>query len=332
MTTIGRAHGTGGRSSHLLIEEVFRPLIGGPLLSPDDAATIALRSGAMVVTTDVHVVEPIQFPGGDIGKLAITGVVNDLLTRGAQPRFLTLGFILEEGLLIATLREIVASIGAEMSAHGIALLCADTKVIPARGQPGMMIASTLFGTPLHEEIPLPGPKVGDALLLSGPLGSHGLALLVARESLPFRTTILSDCTSLYAMIAPLFSDREPLHYLRDVTRGGLAGILHELSKQFSVGFELDERAIPVLPTVRAGLTFLGIDPLEVANEGVMLLVVPADQAERLRDRLKAHPQGERAAIVGTVVERGLAPLVVRTEVGGRRAPPWPEALALPRIC
>lgn len=244
---IQQVHGTGGRSTHELVERVFRPHFRNDLLSPHDAAEVKMGSDKLLVTTDTHVVEPIIFPGGDIGKLSATGVINDLLTRGGKPLFLSLGFILEEGLEISDLERILTSLSSVLREHGIRLLCADTKVVPSRGQPGLMIASTLFGEPIADGFEFAGIRPEDVLIVSGPLGSHGLALLQAREKLSFKGNLASDCASLYPLFAPLLEKRERVHYLRDVTRGGLAGILHELARQFEVSFEIEEERIPVLP-------------------------------------------------------------------------------------
>ncbi|PWU20303.1 MAG: hydrogenase expression/formation protein HypE [Bdellovibrio sp.] len=355
------AHGTGGKSSFDLVQKIFKRHLAGPLLSPDDAASFptplsvggeaATGVESLLVTTDTHVVDPIIFPGGDIGKLAITGVVNDLLTRGGRPQFLSLGFVLEEGLPLSSLSQIVASLAKEMNRHEIQLLCADTKVVTAReGKAGLMIASTLFGEPINPNNPnsqvggcstsavaMSGPQVGDHLILTGPLGSHGLAVLQARETLPFQSTISSDCASLFPLLAPLLYENAKINYMRDPTRGGLAGILHELALQFKISFELDESSLPAQPAVRAGLELLGLDLLEVANEGVMLLFVPEAESAAVVERLRMHPLGQAAVVVGKVrpsrpASAVQAPLVMVTALGGRRVVPWPEALNLPRIC
>ncbi len=329
---IGRAHGTGGRSTHKLIEEVFHPLLKNDLLSPNDAAIAPWSSPNLIITTDAHVVDPIIFPGGDIGKLAITGVINDLLTQGGRPLYISLTFILDEGLSLALLKQVVQSIATILTENSICLLCADTKVVPPRGQPGLMISSTLLGEPFSKIPGFPGPKVGDKLIVTSPLGSHGLALLSAREKLPFESSITSDCQSLLPLLTPLLTECRFLHCLRDVTRGGLAGVLHEWSRQYQVGFEIDETLLPIRAEVKAGLELLGIDPLEVANEGVMLMAVAADSVEEVLSRLRVSPLGREACVIGETTISSKTPLIMRTKLGGQRLVAWPEALNLPRIC
>jgi hydrogenase expression/formation protein HypE len=331
-TLIGRAHGTGGRSTHKLIDEIFHPLLQNDLLSPNDAAIVPWNSPNLIVTTDAHVVEPIIFPGGDIGKLAVTGVINDLLTQGGRPLYISLTFILDEGLALSKLKQVVQSIAVVLHENSIRLLCADTKVVPPRGQPGMMISSTLFGEPFCPSQMFHGPKAGDKLIVTASLGSHGLALLSAREKLPFKTSIISDCQSLMPLLAPLLLENRLLHCLRDVTRGGLAGVLHEWSRQHQVGFEIDETQLPVRAEVKAGLDLLGIDLLEVANEGVMLIALAEDSVTEVLAHLRASPMGRESAVIGETKNASKTPLVLRTKLGGRRLVAWPEALNLPRIC
>lgn len=339
MKVITTAHGTGGPSSYDLIEKVFKTCFsefGITSVSENDAAEIQSESKNLIVTTDCHVVDPIIFPGGDIGKLAISGVVNDLLTRGGRPKYLSLGFILEEGLSISTLQIVVRSLASAMRECGIELLCADTKVVPARnGNPGMMISSTLLGHPLRSSLKFSGPQVGDQILVTGPLGSHGLAILQARERLPFRTTIESDCAPLLSLLAPIVMESDAIHYMRDPTRGGVNGVLHELAIQFGVSFELIERENgvgPSIPSVRAGLEILGLDPLEVANEGVMMMFVEPSNAADILARLNHHPLGQSATSIGQVIEKQAHAVTIKTQIGGRRSAAWSEGLSLPRIC
>ena len=330
---ITTAHGTGGRSQFELIEKIFKPHFKNPLLSEHDAAAFQTESTQSLVTTDLHVVEPIIFPGGDIGKLSVCGVINDLLTRGGKPQYMSLGFILEEGLTFETLERIVKSTADVMNEHDIRLLCADTKVIGARSEkPGLMISSTLFGVKVRNELQLDGPQPGDAVLLTNSIGNHGLAILQAREELSFKNVFSSDCKPLYKMIAPIILSTNDIKYMRDPTRGGVAAVLHELAEQFKVGFEIDELSIPIEKDVKIGLNLLGLDPLETANEGVMLMIVRRDQAENLVRQIRQHPDGKQAAVIGRVTPLSTSKLVLNTSVGGRRRVPWPEALNLPRIC
>ena len=329
---VARAHGTGGKSAHQLIDNVFVPALGNPLLSPHDAAELRWNVEHMVVTNDSAVIEPIIFPGGDIGKLAITGGINDLLTRGAEAKFASIGFILNEGLSFSDLKKVLRSMGEELRAHDIAFVCADTKVVPPSGTPGLMINTTLIGERINPSFWLPGISTGDALVVTGSLGTHGLALLQARQGLPFKTVFHSDCASLVPLLRNAFKESAPMHYLRDVTRGGLAGVLHELARQFSVSFMLNETSLPVEPAVQAGLSMLGIDALEVANEGVMLVVIAQEYAGNFVHQLRQHPLGKDAALIGYATERSQSAVNMTTAIGGRRVVPWPEALNLPRIC
>jgi hydrogenase expression/formation protein HypE len=281
----------------------------------------------------MHVIDPIIFPGGDIGKLSICGVINDLLTRGGRPQFLSLGFILEEGLDIEILEKILKSMAEVLTAHDIKLLCADTKVVASRSaQPGLMIGSTLLGEKIRNHLQLSGPQVGDAILLTGAIGQHGLAVLQAREQLSFKNTYSSDCKALYSLLQPILLKTDAIHYMRDPTRGGVSAVLHELAAQFNISFEIEESSLPVDNDVRTGLSLLGLDVLETANEGVMLLIVDALQADNLLQEIRQHADGNKAARIGSVTPASDFRLILRTVIGGQRRVPWPEALNLPRIC
>jgi hydrogenase expression/formation protein HypE len=327
-----RAHGTGGRSTHELIRKIFLPYLDNDHLSPNDAAEIPWTSKNLVITTDTTVVDPLIFPGGDAGKLAMTGGINDLLTRGARPQYASMGFVLSENLSFDVINQILKSISVELESHKIKFVCADTKVISSSEKPSMMINTTLLGSPINPNFHLRGIQNGDALVLTGNLGNHGLAILQARQNLPFKTVFESDCTSLFSLLEPEIQNATPMSYMRDVTRGGLAGILHELAKQFKVGFQLNESRLPIQRAVRSGLSLLGIDPLEVANEGVMLITVPETHVDQLIMNLHSHPLGRSAVKVGQTVNTSDTPLVLKTTVGGERIINWPEALNLPRIC
>lgn len=331
---ISRIHGTGGRSTQELIAKIFHPYLKNPKLSPHDAAICRMGSEEFLVTTDCHVVEPLFFPGGDIGKLAITGVINDLLTQGGRPQFMSLGFILEEGLAFETLRRVLESMKAVLASHEIQLLCADTKVVPARNQnPGLMIASTLWGSRLHPDRKFPGPQIGDAILSTSFIGAHGIAVLQAREQLAFRGQIESDCASLFPLLAPILADNNlSIHFMRDPTRGGVAGISHEICKEFEIGIEFWEEALPLRPPVRAAMELLGLDVLEVPNEGVMILFVPPSSSEEILRILRTHTLGAGAAQIGEVQKKSASKVTLRTRIGGNRKVPWTDALNFPRIC
>jgi hydrogenase expression/formation protein HypE len=339
MKRITTSHGTGGPSSFDLIENIFKKCFreaGIRQVPSHDAAEFKTQTGELIITTDSHVIEPIIFPGGDIGKLAVSGVVNDLITRGGKPKYLSLGFILEEGLAFSTLQTILRSMASVMKECEIELLCADTKVVPVRNEnPGMMISSTLLGEPIRAGIRLPGPKIEDQIIVTGPIGTHGLAILQAREKLPFRTTIHSDCAPLLSLLTPLFLNFDSIHYMRDPTRGGLSGVLHELSIQFGISFELTESPTgigPTLPAVRAGLEILGLDPIDVANEGVMVIFAESSDTDSILQQLRLHPLGRHALSIGRVIEKQSHAVTLKTQIGGRRGVAWNEGLSLPRIC
>ncbi len=327
-----RAHGTGGKSTHELINKLFLPYLKNDQLSPHDAAQVDWPEGNLLVTTDTTVVDPLIFPGGDAGKLSMTGGINDLLTRGAKPKFASMGFVLSEDLPFGIINQILKSISQELATHEIKVICADTKVITSKEKSTLMINTTLIGSMINPHFQLRGIQKGDALIVTGSLGTHGLAILQARQKLPFKTVFESDCASLFSLLEPEIQRETPISYMRDVTRGGLAGILHELAGQFNIGFELSETSLPIQPAVRSGLSLLGIDPLEVANEGVMLVTIPQDHAKELLTSLKRHPLGKFAAQVGIAVESSRTPVVMTTAIGGKRIITWPEALNLPRIC
>lgn len=329
---ITRAHGTGGKSTHDLIQKLFLPFLKNDQLSPNDAAEIKWESDRFVVTTDSTVIDPLIFPGGDAGKLSITGGINDLLTRGARPQYASMSFVLSEELSFEVLTQILKSISQELTTHNIKVVCADTKVISSSEKPTLIINTTLFGSLINPNFQLRGIEKGDAIVVTGGLGTHGLAILQARQNLPFKTVFESDCTSLLSLLEPEIQAGTPISYMRDVTRGGLAGILHELARQFEVGFRLDESSLPVQPAVRSGLSLLGIDPLEVANEGVMLITLPENHVYSLITNLHRHKLGKFATRVGRAVESSRTPLLMNTSIGGERIVPWPEALNLPRIC
>lgn len=314
-------HGNGGKSSQQLIHEFFVPIFKNDLLSPHDAAEVQLNSKDLIITTDAHVIDPIIFPGGDIGKLALCGVINDLLTRGGKPQYLTLNFILETGLSFDKLSTILESMKEVLRAHEIKLVAADTKVVPARGEPGLMIASTLMGQPIQPNYKFKEVLPKQKIYLNKTIAEHGLTLLNEREKLPFKMDIKSDCRSLYSEFESHFLNLAPISYLRDCTRGGVATILHELARQFNVTFEIEEEKIPLLPQVQAALSFLGLDPLEVANEGVMLIL--ADEN---------WPAPSSWIEIGKIKERDLVPLILKTKIGGERIVTYPDSTRFPRIC
>lgn len=337
MTTEERvllAHGGGGLLSARLVRDVFLPAFDNPELRRlGDSALIDLGTTRLAFTTDAYVVSPRFFPGGDIGTLAVAGTVNDLAVVGAVPRYLSCSFVLEEGLPIDDLRRIAQSMAATAAEAGILLVTGDTKVVERGGADGLFITTAGLGA-MREDLP-PGwgePQPGDVVLVNGTLGDHGMAVMSAREGLRFDSPIQSDCAPLNGLIAALFDAGVKLRFLRDATRGGLAAVTNELTAGRDWGVALSTSALPVSPSVRSLCEILGIDPLFVANEGKVVVVVAQEDEERTLDLMRNHPRGAGAAVVGAI-EAGLGGLVtLDTELGGRRILDMPLGEQLPRIC
>ncbi len=328
------AHGSGGVLTHELIRDVFVRHFSNPWLDDlgDAAVLAALPPGRLALTTDSYVVQPLFFPGGDIGKLAVCGTVNDLAVAGARPLYLTAGFILEEGLPLETLTRVVVSMAETARAAGVAIVTGDTKVVEHGAADGLFINTAGVGI-VPPGVAL-GParlQPGDALLINGPVGDHGLAVMLQREGLRFQSTLQSDVAPLHGLIAALL-DAVPgqVRCLRDATRGGLASVLNEWVSQ--IGIEIEEAAIPVREEVRAACEFLGLDPLYVANEGKVVVAVAAEAVDAALSVLRAHPLGRDAARIGRVTSEHAGRVVLRTPYGARRIIPMLTGAPLPRIC
>jgi len=287
----------------------------------------------MVIATDCHVVSPLEFPGGDIGCLSVHGTVNDVAMSGARPLHLAAGFILEEGFPLATLRRIVESMAAAAREAGVPIVTGDTKVVEQGKGDGVFITTTGIGiVPPGIEISGERARPGDAILVSGTMGDHGVAIMSLRENLSFETTIRSDTAALHRLVAAMVEAVPTIRCLRDPTRGGLGSTLNELARQSGVGMLIHEARIPVRPEVSAACEFLGLDPLYVANEGKLIAICPPEDAGRLLDTMRAHPQGEHAAIIGEVVADPHRFVQMATAFGGRRVVDWLTGEQLPRIC
>ena len=299
----------------------------------NDGAVLTLPPGRVVVSTDGHVLSPLFFPGGDIGCLAVHGTVNDVAMMGAKPLYLTAGFILEEGLPLADLERIIRSMAVASREAGVAIATGDTKVVEKGKGDGVFITTTGVGV-VADGIELSGDRArpGDKVLVSGTLGDHGVAILSKRQNLEFETEICSDTTALHELVAAMLAAVPGIRVLRDPTRGGLAATLNEIAQQSQAGVILDERAIPIRPDVAAACELLGLDPLYVANEGKLIAICAAQDAERLLDVMRSHPHGKNAAIVGEVVEDKHAMIQMRTKFGGARVVDWIAGEQLPRIC
>jgi hydrogenase expression/formation protein HypE len=329
------SHGSGGRATADLVGLLFARAFDNPYLAAmNDAARLPAPHGEIVLTTDSYVVSPLFFPGGDIGRLAVNGTVNDLAMLGAVPRWLSAGFILEEGLPLADLARIVASMAEAARAAGVAIVTGDTKVVERGKGDGVFINTTGVGEARAGVTPPSGDgaRPGDVILVSGPVGDHGVAILSTRAGIEFETSIESDTAPLHALVGALFEAGVAVHALRDPTRGGLATTLNEIARQSKVGVRIQERAIPLRPEVAAACELLGIDPLYVANEGKLVAFVPAEHADAALAALRAHPIGRGACAIGEVVEDARAFVELTTTFGGRRLLDWLTGDQLPRIC
>ncbi len=332
------AHGGGGQLTAELIAEVILPAIGGQDASSlNDAAAVAIgESGWVVFTTDSYIVQPLEFPGGDIGKLSVCGTINDLAVSGAKPVALSMALVLEEGLQIETLRRILTSAGRAAGDAGVTIVTGDTKVIErGRGEPGITINTAGVGAPLTgADLGFERVEESDAVLLSGPLGQHGLAVMARREGLGVAASLQSDCAAIHGLTADLIETfGVKVKWMRDPTRGGLAATLAELSSATGRNIEISEPTIPVDPTALAVAEMLGLDLLNVANEGKLVAVVAADAAENAVGALARHEIARPAAVIGEVGPVADVPLVeMVTRAGGRRIVQMPYGADLPRIC
>lgn len=328
------AHGAGGRMMAELIRDLFvPPLDNSYLRQMADAALLDLGDARLAISTDSFVVRPLFFPGGDIGSLAVYGTVNDLAMVGARPLWLTAGFILEEGLELEVLARVVRSMAGAARTAGVLVVAGDTKVVERGHGDGLYINTTGVGVvPAGVEIGPERGRPGDAVLLSGTIGDHGIAVLSQREGLGFETALRSDSAPLHGLVETLLRAAPHTHTLRDPTRGGLAAVLNELAAASGVGIEVDEAAIPVRPAVRAACEMLGFDPLDVANEGKLVAFVPEEEAEPALEALRSHPLGGDAARIGFLTDEHPGLVLARTPIGGRRVVDMPPGELLPRIC
>jgi hydrogenase expression/formation protein HypE len=327
-------HGGGGVLSAELVEHLFLPAFGTQTAAPADAAVLAAGGARLAFTTDSYVVRPLFFPGGSIGELAVHGTVNDLACAGAVPLALSTAFILEEGLEIETLGRVAQAMGRAARAAGVRLATGDTKVVERGLADGLYVTTSGVGlVPDGVDIRPERARPGDRVLVSGAVGEHGVAVLSVREGLEFGTEIRSDTAPLHGLVADLIAAVGPaVHALRDPTRGGLATSLCEIAAAAGAGIVFEERAVPVPEAVAAACGFLGLDPLQVANEGKLVAFVAPEHADRALDAMRAHPAGQEAAIIGTVTADHPGVVVARTPLGGTRIVDRPLGEQLPRIC
>jgi hydrogenase expression/formation protein HypE len=328
------AHGSGGRAMAQLIDELFaRKLSNGWLDQGNDQACIDLPPGRVAVSTDSFVISPLFFPGGDIGSLAVHGTVNDVAMSGARPLHLTAGFIIEAGFPLPDLERIVESMARAARAADVSIVTGDTKVVERGQADGLFVNTTGIGV-VPEHVTLSGDRArpGDRILVNGTLGDHGVAVMSQRNGLEFHTSIESDSAALHDLVRVMLEAAPGLRCLRDPTRGGLATTLNEIARQSGVGMCIRETELPVAPEVAAACELLGLDPLYVANEGKLIAICPAGEAEPLLDVMRAHPLGERAAIIGEVEADEHHFVRMQTAFGGNRVVDWLSGEQLPRIC
>jgi hydrogenase expression/formation protein HypE len=326
------AHGNGGRLMRELIDTVFVHHLGNPFLDPEaDAAAVPLAGRELLLSTDAFTVQPLEFAGGDIGTLAVNGTVNDLAVAGARPLYLTLNAIIEEGLALAQLERIVASIARAAGAAGVAVVAGDTKVVPRGEGGGLYLATTGVGLRTHEaRLGMAQVKAGDRILVSGPVGDHGIAVLLAREEFGLSGDVASDCASVLGLAQALLPI-PGLRFMRDPTRGGLATVAHEIWRATRLGISLRQTAIPIRPAVQSVCEMLGYEPLYLACEGRVVAVVSEHEAQAALAAWRSLPEGRDAAIIGTVTDAH-ADVLLQTVLGGERLLDELEDDPLPRIC
>lgn len=333
------AHGSGGKAMRDLIETLFVRHFHNPWLTPlEDQARIGLEElspggNRLAFTTDSFVVDPLFFPGGDIGTLAVNGTVNDLAMSGAQPLYLSCGMILEEGLSITLLEEVVESMGRAADAAGVSIVTGDIKVVPRGAVDKLFINTTGLGViPEGVHIASHRAQPGDAILVNGFMGDHGAAIVDARGDLALDNPVESDCQPLHGLVAAMLAACPDIHCLRDATRGGVATVLNEFVQAVQVGMRLEEASLPVRETVRGVCEILGLDPLYLANEGKLVAIVPAEAAEAVLAAMRSHPAGREGAIIGEVTAVPEGRVVLATALGGERIVDMLVGEQLPRIC
>lgn len=330
MERIMMAHGSGGRLSHELIQTLFQKYLGNPYLNQMNDATVLPGYEHMAVTTDSFVVSPLFFRGGNIGKLAVCGTVNDLAVSGAMPKFLTLALILEEGFPMDELEQIIKSVAETASEAGVTIVCGDTKVVECGSADKLFINTTGIGYITDRLVGPAQIRPGDEILITGTVGDHGIAILSEREGLEFQTPVISDCASLNGLIDAFYLTG--VKCMRDPTRGGVATTLNELAQQARVSMVLKEENLPLSLGVEGACEMLGLDPLYLANEGKALVIVAAEVVEDVLQKMQAHPLGRKAARIGRVYEGKPGLVLLETLLGGKRIVGMLEGEHLPRIC
>ncbi|MGA2202312.1 MAG: hydrogenase expression/formation protein HypE [Terriglobales bacterium] len=336
--TILLGHGSGGKLSAELIRDIFLPAFQNPVLARlDDQAIVNVNGQRLAITTDSFVVKPLFFPGGDIGSLAVHGTVNDLAMGGATPLFLSAAFIIEEGFSMDDLRRVVSSLRQAAAEAGVQVVTGDTKVVEKGKGDGLFINTTGIGiVPEGIELSADRARPGDKVLLSGPIGDHGIAILAQREGLEFETKIQSDSAALHTLVAAMLGVTSnvtlDIRCMRDPTRGGVSSTLNEIAERSQVGIELEERSLPIHEEVRGACELLGLDPLYVANEGKLIAIVAPEGADAVLQAMKRHPLGAEAVVIGTVKKENPGLVTMRTPLGTTRIVDMLAGDQLPRIC
>ncbi len=327
-------HGSGGRLTHELISNLFRPIFDSPeLIASNDFAALSGQQGDLIVSTDSHVVNPIFFPGGDIGRLAVCGTVNDVAVSGAIPRYITAGFIIEEGFSIADLQKIIISMKVAADEAGVSIIAGDTKVVEKSKADGLFITTTGIGwLPYGLKIDGSMAKGGDAVIISGTIAEHGIAVMAARGDMGIQTEIRSDVAPLSNMIHSLVETCPGVHVMRDPTRGGLATTLKEISLQSKVTIIIDENKIPIMDPVKNACELFGFDPLFVANEGKIVIILPESEVASALEALRKNKYGTEATLIGMVRAEQRPQLLMKTSIGGTRVLEMLAGEILPRIC
>lgn len=327
-------HGSGGRAMTQLIEQLFLPAFQNEyLLKRNDQACFLIKNGRMVMTTDAYVITPLFFPGGDIGSLSINGTINDIAMAGAMPMYLTVSFIIEEGFLLSDLKQIIESMAITAKNANVKIIAGDTKVVERGKGDGIFITTTGVGI-VPENIVISAEKAqpGDCILISGAIGEHGVTIMSKRNNLQFHSPLQSDTAALHELVAAMIKAVPDIHCLRDPTRGGLATVLNEFAMQSQVGMCIDETAIPIHEAVAGACELLGLDPLYIANEGKLVAICAATDAELLLNTMQSHLLGREASIIGHVIEDPNYFVQLKTKFGGMRLVDWLTGEQLPRIC
>ncbi|MEW6260384.1 MAG: hydrogenase expression/formation protein HypE [Thermodesulfobacteriota bacterium] len=332
--TIGLDHGSGGRISHELIARLILPIFRNSVLETlHDGATLVVGNERIAFTTDTYVVDPIVFPGGSIGDLAVNGTVNDLAMCGAVPKWLSVGLILEEGFPTADLERILSDMARAAAAAGVTIVTGDTKVVPKGAADRIFINTAGIGSiPEHIHIAPDRARPGDRILLSGTIADHGVCVLANRQGMGFDVPIESDTAALNGLVQAMLETDPDIHVLRDPTRGGLGTTLNEIAVQAAVGIRIEEEAVPMRPAVAGLCELLGYDPLYLANEGKLVAVVSGASVERILETMRNHPLGRQAACIGEVVDAHPGRVVLKTRIGGQRIVDMLSGEQLPRIC